>query len=42
MILYSIFYMIPYFSDKRYNQTKIRIIETDSILTDKKNRNFNE
>ena len=34
--------MIPYFSDKRYNQTKIRITETDSFLTDKKNRNSNE
>ena len=34
--------MIPYFSDKRYNQTKTRITETDSFLTDKKNRNSNE
>ena len=31
----------PYFSDKRYNQTKI-IAEKDSIITDEKNCNFNE
>ena len=26
----------PYFSDKGYNQTKITIVEKDSIITDKK------
>ena len=31
----------PYFSDQRYNQTKI-IAEKDSIITDEKNCNFNE
>ena len=33
----------PYFSDKGYNQTKITIVDKDSIITDeKKDRNFNE
>ena len=26
----------PYFSDKEYNQTKITIVEKDSIITDEK------
>ena len=28
----------PYFSDKGYNQTKITIVEKDSIITDKKKK----
>ena len=26
----------PYFSDKGYNQTKVTIVEKDSIITDEK------
>ena len=26
--------ILPYFSDKRYNQTRITIVEKDSIITD--------
>ena len=32
----------PYFSNKGYNQTKIIIVEKDSIVTDEKNCNSNE
>ena len=28
--------ILPYFSGKRYNQTKVTIVEKDSIITDEK------
>ena len=31
----------PYFSDKGYNQTKLKIVEKNSIITDEKKKNCN-